>query len=320
MDMQSLFHHCVKLRQTAAGYYPARFTGGQFIYWDTLDPMWRATARCNAGATLSFFTDDVDIELEYVVKNCFCGPVVFDIYENDVLTEVIQRGREKGPGKWRYRRRYAESISKITIYLPYGCELYISRIGVENYMPAPRPEGPTILAMGDSITQGQQAVSPSLTYTGFLQRSLDATVINQGMAGYHFDARTIPDDLPFQPDIITVAYGTNDYSLIPHEKVAVQVPQYFDQLQQLYPETPVYIITPIWRGDLDENERTAPRFQRFRYFLEKQAESHNFQVIEGDRLVPHLPQFFADGALHPNEMGFAIYGAELARQLQHQAF
>ena len=43
---------------------------------------------------------------------------------------------------------------------------------------------------------------------------------------------------------------------------------------------------------------------------------NNVTVIEGMPLVPHLPEFYADGYLHPNDSGFLLYGSNLLKAMQ----
>ena len=46
----------------------------------------------------------------------------------------------------------------------------------------------------------------------------------------------------------------------------------------------------------------------------------NVEVVEGMTLVPHLPEFFADGYLHPNDSGFLLYGHNLLNQAAFDKF
>ena len=48
---------------------------------------------------------------------------------------------------------------------------------------------------------------------------------------------------------------------------------------------------------------TAPVFSMIR----EEEEKAGFSVLDGMTLVPHLPEFFSDKFLHPNDLGFGIY-------------
>ena len=39
------------------------------------------------------------------------------------------------------------------------------------------------------------------------------------------------------------------------------------------------------------------------------------RVLSGYNLVPHLPEFFSDGRLHPNDLGFGVLTQSLQREL-----
>ena len=41
----------------------------------------------------------------------------------------------------------------------------------------------------------------------------------------------------------------------------------------------------------------------------------NVTVVSGYNLVPHLPEFFSDGRLHPNDLGFGVLSQSLHREL-----
>ena len=37
--------------------------------------------------------------------------------------------------------------------------------------------------------------------------------------------------------------------------------------------------------------------------------------VPGYNLVPHRPEFFSDGRLHPNDLGFGVFAQNLQREL-----
>ena len=42
---------------------------------------------------------------------------------------------------------------------------------------------------------------------------------------------------------------------------------------------------------------------------------HDIIVVSGWNLVPHLPEFFEDEYLHPNDQGFSLYAENLYKQI-----
>jgi len=49
--------------------------------------------------------------------------------------------------------------------------------------------------------------------------------------------------------------------------------------------------------------------------VKAEIEKQGMLLIEGEKLVPHLPEFFEDGFLHPNDIGFGIYAQNLAAEI-----
>lgn len=46
-------------------------------------------------------------------------------------------------------------------------------------------------------------------------------------------------------------------------------------------------------------------------FFGKTFASAGVRILSGYNLVPHLPEFFSDGRLHPNDLGFGIFSQNL---------
>lgn len=115
------------------------------------------------------------------------------------------------------------------------------------------PRGGVLLCYGDSITQGYDALHPSLGYAAVLARSLGLDLLNQAISGYVFDPATIDAAHVPAPRRIIVAYGTNDWtnkgSLA---EVRGDMDRYLDALVGAFPGCPIDLILPIWRGDCGE--------------------------------------------------------------------
>ena len=69
-----------------------------------------------------------------------------------------------------------------------------------------------LLAFGDSITQGVDVVHPSLAYAPTLARLMDADSRNKGIGGEVFFPALLEEKEDLDPDFVTVAYGSNDWS------------------------------------------------------------------------------------------------------------
>ena len=90
---------------------------------------------------------------------------------------------------------------------------------------------------------------------------------------------------------------------------------YFGKLEALYPDARIFAILPLWRAD-GEVERPMGRFDACYEILGKVLRRHRLVTpISGKKLTPHMPEFYSDARLHPNDTGFLIYARNLVKEL-----
>lgn len=215
---------------------------------------------------------------------------------------------------------------RVTVFLPWSTitdlrELILSESST--YRPVKRDI--SILSFGDSITQGYMCEHPSFSYIGCITRAFNAELVNQGVGGYWFDERTLDESLTqFKPDLITVAYGTNDYSW----KKSLQLFQsgafeYFAKLNALFHETPILVIMPIFRCDA----RFHDRRRTYDYSPEEAWDAlrsicgqyMNITLLE-DNFYPRTTDFFVEDRVHPNDLGGIVYGNVVIDKIQSLGF
>ena len=51
-------------------------------------------------------------------------------------------------------------------------------------------------------------------------------------------------------------------------------------------------------------------------FIREVAEKNDFIIIDGRPFMPQCPEFFWDGRLHPNDLGFAEYAAGVISEIE----
>ncbi len=270
-----------------------------------------------AGVRFSFFTDAAFVVLKYRMRKASsrCHGW-FDVYENGVLidhfggaiAESFAGEREILLSPWE---------KHIEIYFPWSAAAEIAMLELSNgasLRPATRKR--QLLSFGDSITQGYDAQYPSLSYHSRLCRVLRAEGINKGIGGEKFFPELLSSREDISPDIITVAYGTNDWSKRDRRNFEENCYRFMSILTQQYPDIPIFAITPLWRADW--NKQTpfgAPLWEAVKLLEKIYAGFATVTVISGRSLVPHLPEFYADGYLHPNDLGFADYGANVGTKI-----
>lgn len=172
-----------------------------------------------------------------------------------------------------------------------------------------RPVKPArrMLIFGDSITHGYDALHPSQSYAVRLTRALGADARNKAIGGEYFFPELAAMKEDFTPDLITVAYGTNDWNAFDREKYTDQCRRFFKNLTAAYPGVPVWAVTPIWRYDWQETTVFGPFRETDAVIREQTADLPAVTVLDGFGFVPNDPAFFGDGQVHPNDKGFYEY-------------
>ena len=289
---------------------PHRFTKEQAA-WYMQDPDLGYKNLATAGVRLDFTTDADAFGFTYIASLAssrrFCyvdvavdGTLVAHEGEKQVrhLTKRVDIGLPKG-------------THRVTVFLP---GLFVAALAevtlTDGATFAPVPKKRLLLALGDSITQGYDAVYPSLAYPTQLALALDASLVNQGIGAEVFRPG-IPGALPKEPDIVTVAYGTNDFFLREPDEAEADAAAFFRRVRGLFPCARIFALTPVWRADADTCRSRFASFEAARDMVRRAANVPNCVVIEGDGLLPHLPDMCSDGFLHPNDLGFCAYATAL---------
>ena len=202
-----------------------------------------------------------------------------------------------------------EGEKKVEVILPWSVAFDILEVSIDDgatLISVKRDK--LLLAYGDSISQGYDALEPSHRYTAALSAMLGADEHNRAIGGEIF----FPDlaglaDRELKPDLITVAYGTNDWKgRNDKELFKVHARGFFDGLAAAYPDTPIFVFAPIWRKESEAEERPLGTLEGMADRL-RQLTSHipTVTVIEGYDAVPHSEDYFADLHLHPNDCGYS---------------
>lgn len=212
-----------------------------------------------------------------------------------------------------------EGYKRVQIYFPCLFECGIKNFCIDDDAQfLVSKTGQKILFLGDSITHGYATKCTSLTYANILSRVSGAVSLNQAVAGDVFNADNLDEALPFDPDLIFVAYGTNDWW--GGRNITNSGKKYLDKLVKIYPNKKIYLILPIYRLDCkDEQPNALMPFEEFRVVLKEIGECYpNICVIDSIDFVPHLKEFYEDGFLHPNDLGFIKYAENLSKYVYGQ--
>ena len=273
---------------------------------------------CNAGQVIEFQTNSPTVDLECSIIAATRSCLGIDVEIDGVLRATLRDDRPHNPIRLRlFQCEESSRWRHIRIYLPHGLVLRLERLLLApgaQALPLSRPRS-RLLCLGDSITQGLNAVSPYHTYPSLLARSLGAELLNQGMTAHVLEPALVPIGLTPAPDLVTVAYGTNEWAegwTVPEMRQALAAS--LARLGELVPcGVPVVVISPIWRTDADE-ERPGGRLASFAGEIEAAAADLGAVPVAGLRLVPHVDSYFDDGA-HPTEEGHVSFARNLIRHL-----
>lgn len=288
------------------------------------------SARCTApaGVKLCFATDSKSLKIAVTTAAATSRSYFsFDVFENGKALghldnfneeELLENYTEQEFPLGRHEKSFTLSGEKceITVYFPWS--VFIDDIEIElddgALIEARKPQK-KLLAYGDSITQGYDALRPANRYAARIADFLGAEEINKAIGGEVFVPELAKIKLDFEPDYISVAYGTNDWSTTDGKDFYRNAKSFYSYLSQNYPETPIFAITPIWRLNFEESKPFGDFFSVEKIIREVTAGLKNVTVISGFDLVSHDKKLFADLRLHPRDEGFKEYFENLAKEI-----
>ena len=271
-------------------------------------------AKCPAGICCKFYTEGDSATFKFKAFQGARKYFTFDIFINDLFIESYKGLNNEDDQEFTLDfSTYSEKI-KVEVYFPNSRIVGFSAIDIDSPQPVELTDK-FYLALGDSITQGMDASLPSTTYAVQLSRLLGWDFLNQGVGGHIFDYKTAKS-IDRNPDLITVALGTNDYTIFEDiNELSDNIEAYFTELKKLFPENPTHIITPIWRDIEGQKNKQGNSIQDIRDVIANKALEFDYPIIDGLKLVPNQNDFFADG-VHPNDAGFLHYALGIAKALK----
>ena len=204
----------------------------------------------------------------------------------------------------------------ICVHLPWSVKTEIEEISIDDNasIEGIKPEK-KLLAFGDSITHGYDALHTSGRYAAKLAHMLGAEEFNKAIGGERFFPELADIKESFTPDYITVAYGTNDWNTIDEDTFKSKCKAFYEILSRNYPSSKIFAITPIWRKDMNEDRKFGD-FLNVEKNIKMAVENlENIAVISGFDFVPKGEKYYADLRLHPNDLGFEYYAENLYREI-----
>ena len=207
----------------------------------------------------------------------------------------------------------------ICIHLPWSCSSDIIELAIDdNAYVIPIKRSRKMICFGDSITQGYDATHSSNSYAAKLTTAFDTETRNKGIGGEIFRPELAKlKDHNFEPDIITVAYGTNDwYTEISKDVLVDRINNFLDALVQNYSSAKIFMISPIWRADWKAKHMFGDFLSLKEELLAASNKHPSVTLIDGFDFIPQECELFSDKYLHPNDDGFSYYAKKLINELE----
>ena len=282
------------------------------------EPASRVRLECPSGVRLRFRTRTRRLRLSMHYGDA-CRP----LYKGVLLVdqgEGVPFGPDTATPIWSGEIAVADGGGQrvLDMWLPHLVRADLLALEIDDgceVEPVP-PAGPRWLACGDSITQGMTAPLPTETWTARLAAHLDARALNWGVGGATMDA-TLAESLGACPyDLLTIAYGTNDFMRgISPDVYAANARDLLAGHVRHHPDAHCFLITPIpWMGREDPNSIGCSLED---YCTALRVVGRRFpwcHLFEGPALIPADPSLYVDG-VHPNAAGMAIYAENLQRRI-----
>ncbi len=293
-----------------------RFTKKQREYYRTTIFTPKETA--SSGQTMEFITDATSVRFEYSQQKASSQNFYFfDLYIDGKMTNRTGNKNLVSSEEGIYEQSLPKGEKLVKIVFPNLSETGIRNVELKEaslFLPVKRRLN--YIAYGDSITQGYTAFSPSLTYVNLLAAQLNAEVYDLGIGGEFFMPQMIDDEYPITADIVTVAYGTNDWAGKPTEEDFPQRDEFLKRISEVHKNSSIFVLLPIWRGNEEEERSYAGTLNDYRNLLREEVKKYpQMTVIDGLDLVPHHPDFYVEDVLHPNDLGFTLYAKNLFAEI-----
>lgn len=296
-----------------------RFSEEQEVSVIAHNDCYRRRSRGTSNIRMSFETDSRTLSLCIEVDRIFTPCTYFgcSIFCNGEKVGMIG-STEKIEGIHTGSYELPEGNKRITIYFPWSAITVLHALTLDDgasLLPI-RPSR-RILVYGDSITQGFDASLPELPFSVRLADAFDADIRNKGLAGECFYPPLATISENFDPEYILVSYGTNDWNGYCLETFQLNSRAFYENLRKLYPDVPIFALSPVFRCDWDNIAKRPWDFSLvFEQLRALADEIPGVTYIHGLDMFPNDPAYLQPDGVHPNDLGFAAFGDNLIAALK----
>lgn len=297
----------VSVEEDGGAYTFLRMTRKEAAVYESIPPYFLKTFSASS-IRQDFITDAAALTFDYLaqrvagVEACY-----FDVYINGTLQYTFGDDKAEGTAEGTIHVPLPQGRNRVTVYLPSLHQITIKNMELDgaSYLEPFRFKR-NMVCYGDSITQGFIAKHPSLVYVNRLAAALDAEVVNKGVGGATFDEGLLDGRWDAEPDMVTVAYGTNDWNTLTLPVFEQKSRAFLEKASAVYPGSRIFVFTPLWRSDLERSTKFGD-FWQVGESLQKSCKGlPNVAVLDGAKLLPHSESFMADKVVHPDDAGHIL--------------
>jgi lysophospholipase L1-like esterase len=216
-----------------------------------------AAAQVPAGVRLEMVGSATSIDVGYVTETEELGHrgsaagCTFEVWRGD--RQVDAKPAVLGQGSAHLD--LGDGEGRVVVYLPEGMKPHVRNVRGVGGDIAPAPAQPIWVGYGDSITEGWSASSPARSWLATAGRERSMDTVNLGFAGSARGEIVLAEQIAvLHADVITVAYGTNCWSTIPHsaDMVRANTEAFLRIIRAAHRDVPVVVVSPLIRPDAED--------------------------------------------------------------------
>jgi len=308
--IKSITVGAVRIWEEDSNVHFCKCTQNQVDAWYKLEHILGERAEVTTGVRLDFYTNSSTFSFTAVAGN------KFEIYINNLMQYNLKRADLNNDS---YSIKLDGAENRITLIFPsHDFPAVLSAVEIDDGATVrPVDYDCKMMFIGDSITQGWDSGYDSLSYAYRVSRFFNAESVIHGVGGGMFHETIFDEDVPFDPDIVVIAFGTNDWGRFKSiDELKYHANKFLGSIAKKYAGKKIFAISPIWRADTENVVKATGTFADVCDAVKAEIVNAGIILIDGLTLVPHHSDFYADAYLHPNALGFGIYAENLIRQMQ----
>jgi hypothetical protein len=214
----------------------------------------------------------------------------------------------------------ARPLSRVTVELPLLRGVKLRGLVHDGTCARPLPQAPTLLCLGDSITQGFIAGTPLAAWPRLLAQATGMRLVNQGVGGQVFQATSLAglsQALAVPPAAIWVCLGANyRFSKCDAYRTSQEIERYFAVLAHTFPGVRTYVATPFYHDERAYPTHAGSCFSEVAGMIARAVARHaQMELVDGQALLDATPKLYAD-ADHPNAAGNKQLASRARRVMQ----